>query len=317
MTYRVFVSTDLGGDPDDTQSLVHMLHFSDVLKREGLVSTAVPDSTPRADSIREWVRRTDLDTLRSRGHTDLMGEAEVLATIRQGATEARAPGPDGSTDASRLLIERAHADSDEVLWVLVWGSLTDVAQALHDDPTIAPKIRINYIGSSNTVNDPASRDYVYDFMVRQYPQLWWIEDGILPKLAHDTFRGYYLGGDQSGELGNQAFIEQVIRGHGTDHNGDFDQVLGDAFPVADWPNGVLKEGDTPTFLYLLSPVGDVDDPTSESWGGQFRRADPRFPNYYVDLDLPAEDCQATINRWRVDYLSAWKARWLWYYEDNR
>jgi hypothetical protein len=32
-----------------------------------------------------------------------------------------------------------------------------------------------------------------------------------------------------------------------------------------------KEGDTLSFLYLLSPViggvGNVDDPTDESWGG--------------------------------------------------
>ena len=34
-TFRVFVSTDLGGDPDDIQSLVHLLHYSDVLRLEG------------------------------------------------------------------------------------------------------------------------------------------------------------------------------------------------------------------------------------------------------------------------------------------
>jgi hypothetical protein len=89
--------------------------------------------------------------------------------------------------------------------------------------------------------------------------------------------------------------------------GQFDQVLGDAFPVAGWPEGTLKEGDTPTFLYLLSPlvggVGNIDDPTAESWGGQFRRPDPgRCPNYYTDLDAPPEVCQATISRWRRAYL---------------
>ena len=97
----------------------------------------------------------------------------------------------------------------------------------------------------------------------------------------------------------------------------FDERLGDAFPTAGWPEGVLKEGDTPTFLYLLSPVvggvGDVDDPTNESWGGRFRRPHPhKHPNYYTDLDAPAEICQSTINKWRVDYLSDWRRRWLRY-----
>ena len=37
-TFRVLVSTDLGGDPDDTQSLIHLLHYSDILKIEGILS---------------------------------------------------------------------------------------------------------------------------------------------------------------------------------------------------------------------------------------------------------------------------------------
>jgi len=320
-TYRVLVSTDLGGDPDDIQSLIHLLHYSDILKVEGILSTAGPGSTPCAENIRQWVRHVDLDDLRGRGYVELMAEADVLAVIRQGATAARPPGPDGATAGSRWLIERANAPDPEgrgrPLWVLAWGSLTDVAQALYDDPGIAPRIRIYAIGSTNTTNDPASRDFIFDGMVDKWPDLWWIENGVLPRFAHDTFRGYYLGGEQGGEWGNRTFIEQSIRGRGTTHGGEFAQVLGDAFPVATWPEGTLKEGDTPSFLYLLSPiiggVGDVDDPTQESWGGQFRRPfAERFPNYYADLDAPAEVCQATINRWRVAYLSDWRARWARY-----
>ena len=317
-TYRVLISTDLGGDPDDIQSLVHLLHYSDILKIEGILSTAGPGSTPRADNIRQWVRRVDLDHLRLRGSTHLMSETEVLATVRQGATTARAPGADGATEGSRWLVQRAHAPDpegkDRPLWVLVWGSLTDVAQALDDDPTIVGKIRINCIGSSNTTNDPASRDYVFDGLQDKWSHLWWIENGLLPRFTRDTFRGYYLGGEQSGEWGNRAFIPHNIRGRGTTHGSEFSERLGDAFPVAEWPAGALKEGDTPTFLYLLSPliggIGDVDDPTSESWGGRFRHPFPeRHPNYYADLDAPAEECQATINKWRVDFLSDWKRRW--------
>jgi len=315
-TYRVLVSTDLGGDPDDIQSLVHLLHYSDILRLEGILSTAGPGSTPRAEHVREWVRRVDLDHLRAQGYTELMAEADVLALVQQGALLARAPGPDGATAGSRWLIERAHAPDPagggRPLWVLVWGSLTDVAQALHDDPDIADRIRIYYIGSSNTTNDPASRDFVFDGMADRWPHLWWIENGILPRYSHDTFRGYYQGGDQRGQWERRAFIEQIIRGNGTTHKDDFAEILGDAFPLAG--DGFLKEGDSPSFLYLLSPVlggvGDVDDPTAESWGGQFRRPHPdRFPNYYTDLDAPAEACQATVNKWRVEYLRDWKERW--------
>jgi hypothetical protein len=319
-TYRVLVSTDLGGDPDDTQSLFRLIHHSDILKVEGITSCTGPGSTPSADLVREWVRRVDVDHLRAQGHSDLMTEAEILSGVRQGATDAGMPTPERSTPGSRLIVERANAQADEPLWVLVWGSITDVAQALHDDPGIADRIRIYFIGSSNTVNDPESRDYVYQGLAKQWPDLWWIENGIMPRLSHDTFRGVYLGGCQEGEWGNTAFIPANIRGRGTTHNGLFDERCGDAFPVANWPEGSLKEGDSPSMLYLLSPVlggvGHIDDPTGPSWGGRFRRAEPdRYPNYYIDLDAEAEVCQATINRWRVDFLSEWKERWTWYGEE--
>jgi hypothetical protein len=322
-TFRVLVSTDLGGDPDDIQSLIHLLHYSDILQIEGIVSSPGPGSVNRVEKIREWIERVDLPHLR-RSHPELMAEADLLAMTHQGATEPGGPAPGKQTAGSEWIRARAKA-ADPIgqgrpLWVLAWGSLTDVAQALHDDPSVAASIRLNYIGSSNTTADPESRDYVYRFMQEQVPDFWWIEDGILPRFQHDTFRGYYLGGNQSGEWGAQAFVQTNIRGRGTNGGGKFSEKLGDAMPLARHPGsveGILKEGDTPTFLYLLSPVvggvGHVDDPTAPNWGGQFRRPQPdRHPNYYVDLDAPAEVCHATINQWRVDYLSHWKQRWAWY-----
>ena len=317
-TYRVFVDTDLGGDPDDIQSLVHLLHYTDILRLEGLTSCTGPGSDNSTAKIREWVLRTDLDHLRRNGYPELMAEDEVLNVLRQGAIDAGAPSAERSTAASKWLSDCAKREDPEgrgrPLWVLVWGSLTNVAQALHDCADIAAGIRVYSIGSSNTTHDPAARDFVYHFMEERCPRFWWIENGILPRFSRDTFRGYYSGGDQSGIWGNQAFIHHVIRGRGTTRQGMFSTVLGDAFPVADWPEGTLKEGDSPTFTYLLAPVvanvGNVNDPTVPSWGGQFAAPEPsRFPNYFTDLPLPAADCQRTINRWRVDYLRHWKLRW--------
>ena len=320
--YRVLVSTDLGGDPDDIQSLYRLIHYSDVLRVEGLVSVTGPGAKNSAELIRHWVQRVDVDHLRARGHGDLIPEEALLETVKQGAVTAGAPTQERRTEGSDWIVSRAlqaHGPDGTAgpLWILAWGSLTDVAQALHDEPSIADRIRVYYIGSSNTVHDPASRDWVHDRMVERHPSLWWIENGVLPHRSRDTFRGVYLGGHQEGEWSNTAFIPENIRGRGSTHNGLFDERCGDAFPVAGSPRNTLKEGDSPSMLYLLSPAlagpGDVDDPTQPSWGGQFYRPDPtRFPNYYTDLDAGAETCQATINRWRLDYLSHWKQRWEWY-----
>jgi hypothetical protein len=323
----VLIDTDLGGDPDDIQSLFRLLHYSDLLEIKGIVSTPCSqienhpwDTIPQDLLIKEWIQRIDLDFLRAKGYTDLMPEEQVLDVVKKGSQKPLPPSRNGNTEGSDFIIETAKKYSKEdPLWVLVWGSMTSLAQALHDDPSIAPHIRIYSIASSNTEHDSLSRNFVYEFMKTDFPDLWWIENGILPKGKHETFRGVYQGGEQSGEWGNIAFVEKNIRGKGTTRGGLFDQKSGDAFPVATWPKGTLKEGDSPSILYLISPiiggVGDIHDPTQESWGGQFRKADPDlFPNYFIDLDASPEVCQATINEWRLAFMKDWKERWKRYAE---
>lgn len=314
-SYRVLVTTDLGGDPDDIQSLYRLIHYSDILKVEGIVSSPGPGARNAASKIAEWIKRVDVDQLRAGGHKGLMPEAQLLGMVRQGALKAGPPGPGKSTDGSRLIVERARERDPRPLWVQAWGSMTDIAQALHDDPGIAQKIRIFSIGSANTRRDPKARDYVFSGIVSgKWRTLWWIESGTLPLQQYDTFRGVYQGGDQSGEWNNVEFVNRNIRGHGSTHDGLFKEPCGDAFPLA---GGILKEGDSPAMLFLLSPViggvGDVDDPTRENWGGRYRHFDrAKYPNFSVDLDRTAEECRATVSKWRKAFLADWKARWDWY-----
>jgi hypothetical protein len=312
--YRVLVSTDLGGDPDDIQSLYRLVHYSDILRVEGIVSSPGPGALNSAGKIRDWIRRIDVENMRANGHPELMPERDLLDRIRQGAFRPGAPAKGRSTEGSRWIIQRAHAADPRPLWVLVWGAITDVAQALYDDPSIAPRIRIYSIGSLNYATDVAARDFIFAGLESKWRDLWWIESGV-PKGQHETFRGVFVGGDQSGEWHNVEFVKRNIRGHGGTHDGEFDRVSGDAFPLASWGKdhgAVLKEGDSPSMLYLLGP-GKPDDPTAESWGGQFRHFDrARFPNYFVDLDVAQQDNWATVSKHRVAFLTDWKKRWSWY-----
>ena len=321
-TVDVIIDTDLGGDPDDIQSLFRAVHYSDIIKIKGIVSTPNTDISGHPwDTIKQtrlidtWIQRIDVEQLHQKGYNELMHEDDLRAMVKAGATVPGSPAETQSTEGSAWIIKTARKyTSEKPIWILVWGSLTTTAQALYDAPDIADRIRIYYIGSSNTLHDSKSRDFVFNFMKKEHPDLWWIENGILPKGSHETFRGVYQTGNQDGEWAFTKFTDVNIRNHGSDHSGLFKEKCGDVFPLANYPKNSLKEGDSPSLLYLISPavgkVGNIDDPTQESWGGQFMHFDSiNHPNYYIDLNKSPKECQMTIGKWRQDFLGDWKMRW--------
>ncbi len=151
---RVIISSDIGGsDPDDFQSMVHLLLYANVLDIEGLVSS--PPQAGRAKHILEVLDAYGKDYASLRKHDEDFPEPETLRRVtKQGAIEsAPEKGWSDSTEGSRWIVARAKADDERPLWVLVWGSITDVAQAVHDDPSIKSKLRVHSIGSWNTQQD--------------------------------------------------------------------------------------------------------------------------------------------------------------------
>jgi hypothetical protein len=285
---RVMVSTDIGGsDPDDFQSMVHLLLYVDALDLEGLIAS--PPDRGRAQHILEVLDAYEQDYARLSQRSAAYPQPDSLrAVVKQGAVDA-APesGWSSPTPGSQWIIERALVDEQRPLWVLVWGSITDVAQAVHDNPAIKPRLRVYSIGSWNTSKDRAARNYLF----QHHTDLWWIE-------ADTTFRGMYVGGRQDGDWGNLQFVENHVKGHG---------ALGDLFyrKKAD-----IKMGDTPSLLYLLR--GDIDDPTAPHWGGEFRQTD-HGPHYWTDDPDPDKKEKnypgaKTVNRWRLEYLQDWRER---------
>jgi hypothetical protein len=282
---RVIVSTDIGGeDNDDYQSMVHFLVYADLFDIEGLISS--PPGAGRKSNIEQVLNayNTDYNNLKTYGPYPT--HAALLAVTKQGATAAGGPSSGRSTEGSKHIIAAANSNDARPLWILVWGSITDVAQALYDAPNIKSKIRVYSIGSWNTSQDRASRDYIYN----NHADLWWIE-------TNTTFRGMYEGGDQSGDLANTTFVSTHVKGHG---------ALG-----AFYPGSSIKMGDTPSVLYMLSPlaggVGNWNDPTRESWGGQFKKTS-HGPNYWTDVAGSRTTDAVSINKWREPYLRHWQTR---------
>jgi len=288
---RVIVSSDIGGsDNDDYQSMVHYLVYADLFDTEGLVSS--PPYAGRKANILEVIDEYETDYSNLVSHSVAFPTPQSLRDVtKQGAINAApAAGYSTATEGSNWIIQQALVSDPRPLWILVWGSITDVAQAVHDNPNIKSKIHVYSVGSWNTVQDQNARNYLYN----NHSDLWWIE-------SDTTIRGMYVGGDQSGDLGNWTFVVQHVRYHG---------ALGD-FYYSKKPD--IKMGDTPSVLYLL--YGNPDVPTTEHWGGMFGTTG-HGANFWTDLTDPqyrqgSYDGAKTVNVWRENYLRDWQIRMDW------
>ena len=244
---RVIISSDIGGtDPDDFQSMIHFLMYADKFQVEGIIAS--PYGKGRKEDILHIIDLYEQDFPKLKEHGDFPSPEQLGSVTKQGALEASpARGWENPTEGSDWIIRKAKAEINRPLWILVWGGLEDLAQALHDAPGIASAIRVYWIGGPNkkwSVNS-------YHYIATNFPDLWMIEN-------NSTYRGWIIDDDAGPEFKGDTFYENNIKGKGT-LGADFGNYYG----------GLIKMGDTPSVAYLLN--GNPDHPQAESWGGSFTR----------------------------------------------
>lgn len=275
---RVIVSSDIGGtDFDDFQSFVHLFIYADRFDLEGLIASPWGPAQNRVQNIHKIidVYAKDYPNLRTYSANYPTPEALHAITKQGGTFLADLRGWGQPTDGSNWIIQCAHRDDVRPLWLLVWGGIDDLAQALHDDPSIKTKLRVYYIGGPNKKWATTA----YDYIAREHPDLWIIEN-------NSTYRGWFTGGNQTGDLENTAFVQTHIKSHG---------ALGDYFTTI---APQIKMGDTPSLVYLLGPT--PDNPTSDSWGGHFVRAWDR-PRCTFNRALTSTDVVETFSIIELNY----------------
>lgn len=246
---RILISSDIGGtDPDDNQSMIHFLMYSNMFQTEGLVSSP----SYGEGSKKEILKMIDLyekDLPKLNKHSKGFPTPESLRAICKQGRKGASPnvGFQTSTEGSDWIIKCAKMESEQPLWILVWGGLDDLAQALHDAPEIQQNIKVYWIGGPNkkwSVNS-------YIYIAENFPDLWFIE-------ANAVYRGFFSNTDSPDSLRNEKFCTYFI--HKESH-------MGQAFE--NYYSGRIKMGDTPSLLYVMN--GNPSNPLTDSWGGSFEK----------------------------------------------
>ena len=203
--YRVIVSTDIGGsDEDDFQSMVHFLLYSYLFDVEGLISS--PWGNGRVKDIFDVIDAYEKDYDKLKKYSKNYPTPDYLRSITAQGEINFAPycGYKSETDGSKLIIDAARKADKRPLYILAWGLLEDISQALYDAPDILPKLRVIYIAGPNKKWGCNA----YQYIKENHPSLWIIEN-------NSTYRGFI--NDIDGieyEYTNKGFVETYVKNSG-------------------------------------------------------------------------------------------------------
>lgn len=312
---RLLVLTDIGGDPDDQQSVIRLMVYANEFDIEGLIASAsgtpgeLKTAQTRPDLIREIVSAYGKVRTNLAQHEDGWPAADdLLSCVKSGNANRGADyiGAEHDTEGSQWIVERIGAGAPErPLNISIWGGQTDLAQALwrvkHDRgvaglASFVERFRVYDIGD---------QDEIADWIRAEFPGMFYVL-AQAPKGSdrrQGTYRGMYLGGDES--LTSREWIEKHVRAAGP---------LGELYPLNTWtepnPHGCLKEGDTPSWFFFL-PVGGNDpaDPSKPGWGGQYRKSPD---GWYRDFPRGRDvDPRESVSRWRAEFQEDFARRMSW------
>lgn len=275
--HRVLVLTDIEADPDDTQSLIRLLLYANVLDIEGIVATTSVHQKSRVapESIERVIRaygKVQPNLSRHAGGDSAGGfsaesfppEGMLLALIKQGRAEygMQGVGEDKDSEGSDWIIDVLERDDDRPLWVSVWGGPNTLAQALYRiRETKTPKEADRLI-SKLRVYTISDQDDSALWIREQFPDLFYI---VSPgNYGRATWIGInqFVSGIDNETISNSWLAENIQQGHGP---------LGALYPDVAWG----MEGDTPAFLSLIPNGLNVPErPDWGGWGGRYEQYVP-------------------------------------------
>ncbi|KAJ3454847.1 hypothetical protein MRS44_013447 [Fusarium solani] len=310
---RIFVLTDITNEPDDQESLVRYLLYSNEFNTRGLCATtsAWLGTRTAPDVIRKVVTAygSVVDNLNKHVHPNAQYQSlsEVMKLVTSGhpvyGREALTLPP---SDGARLLVERL-GESTEPLWVLIWGGSNVLAEALQHISKIKQPDEAAALRSRLRVYAISDQDDTGEWIRINYPDTFYIVSiHGFGAFDNSTWQGIgqKIHGADSTKVSTPWLREHIQIG-----------PLGAVYPTLEW----MMEGDTPTFLYLIqNGLGYSERPDVGSWGGRYRAIVVGSSVYgdVVDIVIGAEgesqtDRKATIYRWRDHFQNDFAARMQW------
>ena len=331
---RVFVLTDIENEPDDAQSLVRFMTYSNHWDVEGIVATT---SCWQRDQTAEWRIHEIIDAYgKVRDNLEVHEKGYptydyMKSIVKKGVPRFGMNGVGEGQDSggSEWLIQCLQKDDPKPLYVQAWGGANVLAQALWKMQRTLPQSELDKILKKIRVYTISDQDDSGPWIRRNFPEIFYIvspgyeENGggqshyaTWVGISGDKFHGRFTGPDFS--IVDNPWLDKHIRqNHGP---------LGAEHPHTEY----LMEGDTPSFLGLINNgLNNPERPDFGGWGGRYELYTPPYKRYMYEPEsrpiwTNTQDevfseitnqyhtsNHATIWRWREAYQNDFAARIDW------
>jgi hypothetical protein len=267
---RLIVLTDMGADPDDQQSLVRLLLYSNQIDIEGLIATtSVWQKTRlRPEYITDIIRAYEQVRPNLANHEAGYPEAgDLLAMVKMGLPEygMNGVGERRDSEGSEWILAALERDDPRPVWISVWGGVNTLAQALYKLESTRSPEEVERLIAKLRVYTISDQDDSGAWIRKRFPGLFYVvspgdDYGSATWSAINTV----AEGIDNESISNRWLATHIQQGHG---------ALGAAYPDVAWG----MEGDTPAFLSLIpNGLNAPERPDWGGWGGRYESMIPEF-----------------------------------------
>lgn len=300
---RMIVTTDIGGsDPDDIQSLVHLMVMLNDVDLEGVISQHawVPYGTGAIDVIDSVIDAYEKVLPNLRIHGNGYPDANAIrSVVKIGQPQAAMAcvGEDKDSEGSEWIIKVVDKKDERPVWIAAWSGMNTLAQALW---------KVRHTRSPEDVDKFVSKLRVYDILGQDDAGAWIAKN--FPQLIYIRNNAVY------GWTNSDEWYRKNVQEIGP---------LGKVYASRMW----ATEGDTPSFLYCIDNGLNAPEYIDfGGWGGRFSTTKEKNIesmewvkiNHLDEMQYapylmygPAEESAGALNRWAEDVHNDFKARMLW------
>lgn len=338
---RLIVLSDIENEPDDTQSLVRLLVYSNQIDIQGLIATTSVHMKNKVapESMRKVIRaygKVQPNLLKHQ--PNFPDEKTLLSLVKEGAAVygMEAVGDGKESEGSNWIIKTLEAKDERPLWISVWGGANTLAQALYKLKATHSETELKALIAKLRVYTISDQDDSGIWIRKNFPDLFYVVSPGGYGAATWTGMHIVVPGIDNTTISNKWIAENIQQGHGP---------MGAIYPDVSYG----LEGDTPSFLSLIpNGLNAPEHPNWGGWGGRYElytpdlsamdthgftggvpiEAEPRpiwtnaidnvFPSVPGEFgratrvgDKSFRDYRATVWRWRDDFQHDFAARMDW------